>query len=214
MSDETPRAREGTGQSYLQVCFNMNFKNFVISQPRALAMATLSRVGFVLCVASSAAMSLQPRTASTRRDTLLAGGAAFLIGSAAFAEEPLSPAQQKIAAAKAASEAKLAERGLKTPETKTLSIGIPLGGGSSTQDYFAEANELKEKRLELEEKIGNRKRTKSQSAQIETLRLMEKKARGQGQEALNRQAEIAAASEAEKNAPPGLEKIIGLRLPF
>jgi|EP00900_Chrysochromulina_parva_P002199 hypothetical protein len=175
----------------------------------------MMRIGFLFCVASSAAMSFQPRTTSSRRDTLLAGAAAFLTtGSAAFAEETLSPAQQKIAAAKAASEAKLAGRGLKTPETKTLSIGIPLGGGSSTQDYFAEANELKEKRQELEEKIGNRKKTKSQSAQIETLRLMEKKARGQAQEALNRQAEIAAAKEAEKNAPPGLEKIIGLRLPF
>jgi hypothetical protein len=175
----------------------------------------MMRIGILCCVASSAAMRFQPRTASSRRDTLLAGAAAFLTtGSAAFAEETLSPAQQKIAAAKAASESKLAGRGLKTPETKTLSIGIPLGGGSSTQDYFAEANELKERRNELEEKIGSRKRTKSQSAQIETLRLMEKKARGQAQEALNRQAEIAAAKEAEKNAPPGLEKIIGLRLPF
>merc|ERR1719453_2082331 len=100
-------------------------------------MGMMSRVGLLLGLAVSAAVRLEPRTTTTRRDALAVGAATFLAtGSAAFAEEALSPAQAKLAAAKAASEAKLAARGLKSAETKSLSVEIPMGGGKDKDDLF------------------------------------------------------------------------------
>ena len=115
-------------------------------------------------------------------------------------EAALSPAQAKLAAAKAASDAKLAARGMKAAETKSLSVKIDIA--DKDKDPFAQANELRAKRLAIEEKIGNGKRSKSQSAQIEQMRMMEKKSRRAAQLGLNRAAEVSVCGLARPRPRP------------
>jgi hypothetical protein len=88
-----------------------------------------------------------------------------------------------------------------------VELKADLGGGKSS-DPFAEANELNAKRIALEE---NPKKSKSTSAQIEQLRIMEKKSRKLAQANLNRAADQAAAREAEKNNPDKFSKITGIK---
>jgi hypothetical protein len=135
----------------------------------------------------------------------------FPSSSTLLAEE-ISPAKAKIEAAKAAQAAKLAARGLSAPETKELSLALDFNKNDS-EDPFAEANELREKRYALEDKTGS-KRSKSQSAQIEQLKIMEKKARAKANADIARAAEREAAKQAEKDAPASFNKISPIKLPF
>jgi len=126
-------------------------------------------------------------------------------------EPPVSPAKAKIEAAKKAAAAKLAERGVEAPEAKALEIDDASGG--KQKDPFAEADALKAKLRALEESAGPKK-SKSQSAQIEQVRMMEKKARGQARAIEARKVEIENKRDAERNEPASFNKISPIKLPF
>jgi hypothetical protein len=143
---------------------------------------------------------------------------------AAAPAKKLSATQLKIQAAKEASAAKLAERDLKAPEVKEGPKAIQqlFEGKDKSDDPFAEANEYRRKRLELEELYPedmNRRppkvRPKAKSAVIQQLRIQERASRQLAQENLDRKAMQAEQRAAEKadNSTPSLTKITGIKIP-
>lgn len=150
----------------------------------------------------------QARTSLVSADVAVFPGVLIAEGEAV-----LSPTKAKIEAAKAASAAKLAERGVQAPVTKSLEFNIAVDAESKPADvdYFAEANALKAKRLALQE--SGKALSKSQSAYVAQLRIMEDQARGQARAAKARAEEITAKREAEANEPPSFNKISPIKIP-
>ena len=126
-------------------------------------------------------------------------------------DEVLSPAKAKARAAAEAAEAKRAARGISAPEAKSTGFNINFEFAKD-DDPYAEADELRGKIRELQAQGGSL--SKSKSAKLAQLKIMEKKARGKASAEVNRVAERASAREAEKNAPASFNKISPIKLPF
>jgi len=132
----------------------------------------------------------------------------------------LSAAQKKIQAAKEATAATQAKAGAKGAEGSAASIGLAVPVEAEKTDPFAEANELRDRVRELQ---GSGKQlSKSKSAQLAQLKIMEQQARGKAR------AEVAKAEEkaekerlkAEEKANPSssssddkFAKVTGITLP-
>mmetsp|Transcript_31669 Transcript_31669/g.105734 ORF Transcript_31669/g.105734 Transcript_31669/m.105734 type:complete len:176 (+) Transcript_31669:39-566(+) len=119
-----------------------------------------------------------------------------------------SAAKAKIEAAKAATAAKLAESGTKSPElaAKEVKIDVPMGG-SKDKDFNAEAMKIREQWMAIRDNAPGGTLSKSKSAQVAQLKIMEQQARGKAQAAKARAAEQAAA--AANRSPLG-----DFKLPF
>merc|ERR1719223_1498660 len=111
----------------------------------------------------------------------------------------MSKAKAKIAAAKAAAEAKTAERGYVVPEAQEnqLEIGLPGGGKggdklSREEKYLAEAKAVREKRIALTGEDGEKKVSKSQSALVNQYKTMEKKLKARQAREEDAEAELLA----------------------
>ena len=120
-----------------------------------------------------------------------------------------SAAKAKIEAAKAATAAKLAESGTKSPElaAKEVKIDVPMGG-SKDKDFDAEAMKIREQWMAIRDNAPGGTLSKSKSAQVAQLKIMEQQARGKAQAAKARAAEQAAAA-ADRSGPLG-----DFKLPF
>ena len=111
---------------------------------------------------------VQMPTYQIRMKTVHSPSNIFPTGAFLIADESLSPAKAKIEAAKANAAAKLAERGLPSleKEAKVVEFKVAIDTSAKSKDPFAEANALREKRMNIEDQLGLRKPSKSQSAQI------------------------------------------------
>ena len=95
-----------------------------------------------------------------------------------------SAAKAKIEAAKAATAAKLAESGTNSPElaAKEVKIDVPMGG-SKDKDFDAEAMKIREQWMAIRDNAPGGTLSKSKSAQVAQLKIMEQQARGKAQAA-------------------------------
>merc|ERR1712086_386897 len=113
-----------------------------------------------------------------------------------------------------ASAAKLSDGGVKTPEKDAVAIeGIKVDMKTAKdKDPFAEANALREKRYVIEDQLGNRKPSNSQSAQIAQLKTMERAARAEANKKVQRAAAATAQAEAAEANDDKFSKITGIKL--
>lgn len=137
-------------------------------------------------------------------------------------EEKVSPAKAKILAAKQAAAAKAAAGGYSAPLVdKATAVGFAVPESKSANP-FAEADELKEKLMALKEKKEETgKLSKSQSAQLAQLKIMESQARAKAQAEVQAKVVKEAKREAERQAPgaatgggygDALAKVTGIKL--
>merc|ERR1719478_154176 len=130
----------------------------------------------------------------------------------------MSKAKAKIAAAKAAAEAKTAERGYVVPEAQeTQGISLPGGGNggvklSREEKYLAEAKAVREKRIALTGEDGEKKVSKSQSALVNQYKTMEKKLKAQARAA--REEDAALKAKQDDMAKPSIELPGGIKIGF
>ena len=153
----------------------------------------------------------------TRRAAVFGAVTTFGTLLPAMADEvKLSPAKAKILAAKQAAAEKAAAGGYAPPETNALSLGINLDfSGGADVDPFKEANELRDKIIDLE---SQGKLSKSKSAQLNQYKTMEMQARDKANATVRREQEKAqekAKRETEKAADDGsftskLSKVTGV----
>ena len=129
-----------------------------------------------------------------------------------IADEAMSPAKAKIEAAKAASAAKLGERGMKAPDAANVEIKFA-SGGEESKDPFAEADAYKARIQEIQAKAAGGSLSKSKSAQLAQLKIMEQKARSDAREKVYRAEEKAAARESERDDGDKFAKITGISIP-
>ena len=147
-------------------------------------------------------------------------GAAALAATplAALADEevPMSKAKAKIAAAKAAAEAKVAERGYSVPEAQEAQAitFAPKSGVKLSKEgkLLAEAKAVREKRIALTGEDGEVKLSKSQSALVNQYKTMEKKLKAQARQVREEEAELAA--KLADTSKPSLELPGGIKLGF
>ena len=115
----------------------------------------------------------------------------FPAGSLLIADEAISPAKAKILAAKQAAAAKAAAGGYNAPVTEagvSLGFNIDFAAGGAEADPFKEANELRDKIIELE---SQGKLSKAKSAQLGQYKTMEAQARDKANAAVRRAEEKA-----------------------
>ena len=173
----------------------------LLAVPSALLMPSAAvQPQSIAAVASVTAVATAPQQSQL--------SAVFPMGLIADNDPPISKEKARIEAAKAAADAKLAQRGMTAPQaTEVKTSSIDFGGkGEKMSKYdklIAEARDLKQKRLALSD--SGKKLSKSQSALAAQYRTMEKQAMAKAQEAKEIEAELALKAS---QPPPSLSDFL------